>query len=63
MAVERRNSSGNAKWKKFTVNKTPNPQAVTIEALQKLGIHTVTDVARYADKHGLTPSEVLEGAR
>ena len=33
-----------------------------IEALQCLGIHTIQDLGRYADAHGLRPTDILEAA-
>ncbi|WP_193313182.1 hypothetical protein [Arthrobacter koreensis] len=43
-----------------TVHKTSiNDQ---IEALRQLGVHTIQDLARYADTRGIRPSELLGGA-
>ena len=33
-----------------------------IHALQNMGIFTVNDLGRYADNHGIRPTEVLEAA-
>lgn len=33
-----------------------------ILALQDMGIYTVNDLGRYADNHGMRPTEVLEAA-
>lgn len=42
-------------------NIQPAPDGPQIRALRKLGIFTVTDLCRYADAHGLNPSELLRG--
>lgn len=35
------------------------PEAAQFQALYALGIFTVTDLCRYADKHGVRPTDLL----
>lgn len=41
----------------LTVHTTP--EDAQFQALYALGIFTVTDLGRYADKHGVCPSDLL----
>ena len=44
----------------ITVHNTSHDAQIL--ALQNMGIYTLTDLGRYADTHGMRPTEVLEAA-
>lgn len=44
----------------FTVHTAP--EDARFQAFYDLGIFTVTDLCRYAEVHGLRPTDVLEAA-
>lgn len=44
----------------FNTDSTQKANATQFQALYALGIFTVTDLCRYADAHGVSPSELLQ---